>query len=63
MNRLPKQRTDSPDEKIEKMLKEIQRLTPQMLLVFQQDALLKREKHMAFVRAGFTDAQAFELCK
>ena len=34
-----------------------------MLLLYEQDALMKREKHMTFVRAGFTDAQAFELCR
>lgn len=43
------------------MLKENQELQPQLLLMFEQAALMQREKHMAFVRAGFSDDQAFVL--
>lgn len=63
MRKIPVTPTQRVDLAIERRLKENQELRPQLLLLLEQDALMKREKHMAYVNAGFTDDQAFELCK
>jgi hypothetical protein len=63
MRKIPAAPTQRVDIAIERMLKENQELQPKMFLLFEQSALIAREKHQAFVRVGFTDAQAFELCK
>ena len=61
MRKIPAAPTQRLDIAMARMLQENQELQPQMLLLFEQSALMQREKHLAFVRAGFTDDQAFVL--
>lgn len=61
MRKIPAAPTQHLDVAVDRMLRENQELQPKMLLLYEQSALMAREKHMAFVRAGFTDEQAFAL--
>ena len=61
MQMTPSASTENLESSMTRMLKENQALQPQMLLMFEQAALMMREKQLAFIRAGFTDAQAFIL--
>ena len=63
MRKIPKAPTEHVDVAIDRMLNEGKELKPKMLLLYENDALMKWEKYQAFVRAGFFDYQAFELCK
>jgi hypothetical protein len=52
MRKIPAAPTQRLDIAMARMLQENQELQPQMLLLFEQSALMQREKHLAFVRAG-----------
>lgn len=61
MRKVPAAPAQRIDVAADRMLKENQELLPKMLLLYEQDALMKRAKHEAFVQSGFTDDQAFAL--
>lgn len=63
MRKIPAAPQQRLDVAMTRMMQENQELKPQMLLVFEQEALLLHEKYVAFVQAGFTEEQAFVLLR
>lgn len=61
--RLPSAPKVDLNRQAEKMLEDNESIMETMLKLYEQSASMQRKKHMAFVRAGFTDDQAFELSK
>ena len=50
-----------PDVLIQRSLQEYQDYRPLVIKMYEQDAGAKFERYMAFVRAGFTEDQAFRM--
>lgn len=63
MRKIPKPPIEPTDALADRLLREFEAGIPKMLLLFRQEAQMRRWKHAEFVKAGFTDEQAFELCK
>ena len=63
MRKIPSQRTITDAEKVDKSLAKMAEDFPLVEKMAAFDAKLKRMKFNTYVAEGFTEAQAFELCR
>ena len=63
MRKVPRATTDSIEAAVQRTVRDYLDQRPAMLLMYEHVALVNRDRQMAFMKAGFTESQAFELCR